>query len=201
MYNTAVWSLAPILILSSIIKTRKVSWVSRALAESCLGSHFFYFGLQSAVLTIGVEGRNCWGAMFESITTAAMSPRNFLNHLLIHFLVFPSYKYSTILEFLHSTINMCILTIWYLDGYSVYWDSVFVFGSQVCILFFTFSIYLVFVSGSQFQLHKHLEWYTAQYIFSYRNASLGSLFAREISNRMISSLYIAKACMTSRIQQ
>jgi len=57
--------------------------------------------------------------MVGSIATATMSPRNFLDHLLTHFLVSPSYKYSTMLEFLHSTINMCILTIWYLVYLSV----------------------------------------------------------------------------------
>ena len=51
------------------------------------------------------------------------------------------------------------------------WDSVFVSGSQVCILFFTFSIYLVFVSGSQFQLHSIMS-DTLCNIFSYMYETL-----------------------------
>ena len=48
-----------------------------------------------------------------------LCPLNIFLITCLHFSVFPSYEYSTALEFLHSTTNMCILTIWYLGSYSV----------------------------------------------------------------------------------
>ena len=36
------------------------------------------------------------------------------------FLISPNYRYFTLLEFLHSMINICIFTIWYLGSYFVF---------------------------------------------------------------------------------
>jgi len=77
---------------------------------------------------------------------------------LLIFLVSPSYKYSTMLEFLHSTINVHTYNP-YLGSYSVSLRFSLQSSSldlRCAFYFFTFSIYLVFVSGSQFQLHSIL---------------------------------------------
>jgi len=68
---------------------------------------------------IGVCADACWGDHVWERRNNCYVPQKFSRSPTYTFLVFPSYEYSTALEFLHSTINMCILTIWYLGSYSV----------------------------------------------------------------------------------
>ena len=53
------------------------------------------------------------------VSQQLLCPLNIFLITCLHFSVFPSYEYSTALEFLHSTTNICIFTIWYLGSYSV----------------------------------------------------------------------------------
>ena len=124
---------------------------------------YFY---QNDVLTSGsVEGP--WLGASQQLLCP---PKIFSIICLLIFLVSPSYKYSTMLEFLHSTINvhtynpvfrqlLCIPEIQ---------SSVFISGSQVCILFLHFLNILSLCLWISVPAAQHLDTLcNIQYIFSY----------------------------------
>ena len=108
--------------------------------------------------------------MVGSITTAAMSPQNFLNHLLTHFFGLPQLQVlhyvgvSTFYNkcaYLQSIFRqlLCIPEIQ---------SSVFISGSQVCILFLHFLNILSLCLWISVPAAQHLDTLcNIQYIFSY----------------------------------
>ena len=67
------WSLLVLVMLTSTGRTKDILCVSRALAESCLGSCFSYFGFWRGVLMMGAEeGGDASSGLLSLVFTLSM---------------------------------------------------------------------------------------------------------------------------------